>query len=204
MSKATFINLNGATAAQICAHFDLDQEARSLLRDRMAPQSFVEALLANKQYIAGIDFMAHALRTREAIWWGCLCLQHACGSDLSAIDKAACKAAVQWVLEPNEGHRTAVSAPGQAAGHASAAGVLAQAVIQTRSNVAAPEAEPMPSEMFAPAKAVAHAIKLASVKSDPAKIADTQRRFADLGLGVAEGRFLWPETGNRPRVRRLE
>jgi hypothetical protein len=110
MSNAMFINLNGATAAQICAHFDLNQEARSPLRDRMAPQSFVEALLANKQYITGIDFMAHALRTREAIWWGCLCLQHACGSDLSTIDKAACKAAVQWVLEPNEGHRTAVSA----------------------------------------------------------------------------------------------
>lgn len=202
MSNATFINLNGARAAQICAHFDLNQEARSLLRDGMAPRSFVEALLANMQYITGIDFIAHALRPREAIWWGCLCLQHECGSDLSALDRAACKAAVQWVLEPNEEKRTVAKAPGEAAGHASPAGALARAANLTQSSLAAPEAEPMPAEVFAPAKAVAHAIKLASVKSDPAKIADTQRRFADLGLGVAEGRFLWPENGSRARARR--
>jgi hypothetical protein len=39
----------------------------------------------------GIDFIAHALPAREAVWWGCLCLQHACGSNLSPADKAPAK-----------------------------------------------------------------------------------------------------------------
>jgi hypothetical protein len=202
MSNAAFVNLNGATAAEICAHFDIKQEARRLLRDALEPRAFVEALLANKQYVAGIDFIAHAFRVREAVWWGCLCLQHACGSALSPLDKAACKAAVQWVLEPTEENRAAARAPAEAAGHTSPAGALAWAVNWTGDNLAPPKTPPMPPGPFAPAKAVAKAVKLASVKSDPGKIADTQRLFGELGIGVAEGRFVLPETRNKARARR--
>ena len=44
-----------------------------------------------------------------------------------------------------------------------------------------------------PAKTVTGAILLAAAKADPVKIGDTQRLFAELGIGVAEGRFVWPE-----------
>jgi hypothetical protein len=140
VSNAAFIKVNGATVAEICARFDLKPEARPLRRDGMEPRALVEALLANKQYTAGIDFIAHALPAREAIWWGCLCLQHAYGNDLSAPDKAADQAAVQWVLEPTEENRAAAKAPAEAAGHASPAGALARAANQTGGNLAPPKA----------------------------------------------------------------
>jgi hypothetical protein len=134
------------TAAHICAHFNLEEETEPLLRDGMGPREFVEALLANKQYAAGIDFMAHALPSREAVWWGCLCLQHACGSSLSTKDKAAAKAALQWVLQPNEENRAAAKAPAEAAGPASPAGALARAAHWTGGSLGPPNGPPVPSK----------------------------------------------------------
>lgn len=191
MSPKPLLKIKAATAAEICGRFDLKKEARMLLRDgTMAPREFVNALAANKQYITGIDFVAHALPSRESIWWGCLCLQHACGDALAGNDRAACKAAVQWVLAPSESAREAATAPAQAAGLASPAGALAAAVAQTGGNIAPPGAPPMAPPPYAPAKAVANAVKLASTKRDPVKIVETHRLFLELGLGVAEGRFL--------------
>jgi hypothetical protein len=181
--------VKASTAAEVCARFDLKKKARQLLGEGMGPREFVQALLANKEYIAGIDFMAHALPAREAVWWGCLCVQHAYGGDLCSPEKEACAAAVQWVIQPTEEHRAAAQFSAQAAGRASATGQLAIAVHQTGENVAPPNAPAKPPAPFAPAKAVALAVNLAANKADPVKIADTQRSFLELGIGVAEGRF---------------
>jgi hypothetical protein len=202
MNYGPLLKIKPATAVEICASFDLKKEAQSLLRDGIGPREFYEALMANQQYIAGIDFIAHALPAREAVWWGCLCLQHACGDSLSPQDKAAAKAAVQWILEPTEENRAATKMPAEAAGPASPTGALARAANQTGGNLAPPKAPPMPPSPSAPGKAVAHAVKLASIKGDPVKIADTHRLFLELGIGMAEGRFEWPEIRNRAPGRR--
>jgi hypothetical protein len=189
MGDGQLVKIGAATAAQVSEHFDLKNEARELLRDGMVPREFVDALMASKQYLAGIDFMAHALPAREAIWWGCLCLQHASGDALSAPDWAACRAAVQWVLWPTDENRAAAKAPGEAAGLGSPARALAAAANQTGGNVAPPKAPPMAPAPFAPAKAVAIAVKLAATKGDPVRIIDRQRSFFELGIGVAAGRY---------------
>ena len=183
MSNGPMVGIEGLTAADICARFDANQEALALLRQGMAPGEFVQALMANRQYVDGIDFMAHALPVREGVWWGCLSVQHACGANLTAPDRAALLAASSWVVWPTEANRAAAQAPAEAAGRASAAGALALAA-----NVAG-VAGPVP---LTPAKAVANAVKLATTKGDPARFADTQRLFVELGMGVAEGRFRWP------------
>ncbi len=189
MGNGTLVKVAAATAAEVCACFDLKPEARPLLRDGMGPREFVDALMAKKQYIAAIDFVAHALPAREAIWWGCLCLQHASGGNLSALDKAACKAAVQWVMQPTEVNRAATQAPAQEVGLVTPAGQLAMAANQTGGNIAPPNAPAMAPPPFASAKAVAGAIKMVTAKADPVNIVETQRLFVELGVGVAEGRF---------------
>lgn len=185
MASIPLAKITAASAAEICARFTLNKQALGLLREGMAPGEFVEALMANKQYVPGIDFMAHALPPREAVWWGCLCLQHAAGENLSATDKAACRAAVQWVIKPTEENRAATLGPAQAAGAGCPAGQLAIAVNQTGGSIAPPSAPPTPPPPFAPAQAVARAIKMASTKVDPVKVVDTQRLFVGLAIGVA-------------------
>ncbi len=182
--------IKAATAAEICAHFNLQMRPKQLLREGMTPREFIEALLSNRYYGAAIDFLAYALAPREGIWWGCLCLQHACGDALAEPESSACRAAVQWVLRPGEESRAAAKAPAEAAGPATAGGSLARAANLTGGSLAPPNLPPVPPSPFDPAKAVAIAVKLAATKVEPAKAADAQRLFAELGMAVAEGRFL--------------
>jgi hypothetical protein len=188
VSHGPLVKIEAPAAAGICARFDVKKDALALLREGMTPAEFLEALMANRQFVTGIDFMAHALAAREGVWWGSLCVQHACGNSLSAPDRAALRAAVEWVLRPTEANRAAAQAPAQAAGPVSAAGALALVA----SLKGSAEAAPMP-----PAKAVANAVKTATIKGEPARFADTQRLFVELGIGVAEGRFSWTECGSR-------
>lgn len=190
MGNAPLVKIEAAPAAEICARFLATKEARALLRDGMGPGQFIEALMVNKQYIAGIDFLAHALPPREAVWWGCLCFQHACGNAMSAPDKGAITAAVHWVLQPGDSTRGAAKVQGEAAGPASVAGALAMAAYQTGPGFASPGGPTSPTPPFGTAKSVANAIKLACTKSDPARMVETQKSFVELGIGVAAGRFM--------------
>ena len=201
MKQHRFANVTIETAAEICSRFVLKKEVRPLLSESMEPLEFAEALLANKQYVTGIDFLAHALQVREAVWWGCLSVQHACGANLSTSEKEACRAAAQWVLQPTEENRAAVHSPAQAAEPASPSGRLAKAVAQIDGTFAALNSPPVPPVAFAPAKEVACAVKLASFKVDPLKSVDAHRLFLELGIGVADGRFVWPEIKSRAPVR---
>lgn len=189
MGNGTLAKVAAATALEVCTCFDLKPETRPLLRDGIGPKDFLAALLANKQYITAIDFVAHALPPREAVWWGCLCLQHATGGKLSALDQTACRAAVEWVMQPTEEHRIAAQASAQEAGLGTPAGQLAAAVSQTGGNIAPANAPAVAPAPHGPAKAVALAVKMAASKADPVKIIETQRLLVELGIGVAEGRF---------------
>ena len=99
MSNGPLVKITAATAAEVCANFDLDKEAKQLLRDRMNPREFVAVLIEKKRFVDAIEFMSHALPAREGIWWGCLCMQHVLGDNLAPPDRAAATAAVQWVMQ---------------------------------------------------------------------------------------------------------
>jgi hypothetical protein len=183
------INVTAATASEICSRLYLDKAALGLLRPAMSPREFVDALVEKKQYLAAIDFLAHALPSREAIWWGCLSLQRTCGDKLEPWERRAFRITVQWVLQPDEVNRAAAKQPADVLGPASAAGNLAAAANQTGGSVGPPQGPPIPPSPFAPARAVAIAIKMASTKCEATEIQGTQRALIDLGMAIAEGRF---------------
>jgi hypothetical protein len=189
LNDSPLVNVTAATASEICARFYLDKTALGLLHPAMSPREFADALVENKQYLAAIDFIAHALPSREAVWWGCLCLQRTCGDKLEPWERRAFRIAVQWVLQPNETTRAAAKEPADVLGPASAAGNLAAAANQTGGSVGPPQGPPIPPSPFAPAKAVAIAIKVASAKCPPPEIQGTQRALVELGMAIAEGRF---------------
>jgi hypothetical protein len=187
------MKIKTSRAAEVCKNFELKAEAKPLLDDGMAPLEFVQVLAKRKQGIAAVQFLAHALPAREAVWWGCLCVRHVSDGELPPAEAAACKAAVEWVLQPTEENRKAAQAPGEKAGIGTPAGGLAMAATWTGGSLAPPNVPVVPPGPFVPAKAVAGAILLAAAKAEPVKIADTRRLFVELGVGVAEGRFVWPQ-----------
>src|SRR5580693_1515420 len=188
-TQPMLVNISAETASEICARLYLDDAALSLLRPEMAPRDYVNALVEKTQYLAAIDFIAHALPPREAIWWGCLSLQRTCGNKLEPWEKRAFRITVQWVLQPDEANRAAAKQPADVLGPASAAGNLAAAVNQTGGSIGPPQGPPIPPGPFAPARAVAIAVKVASTKCNPPEIQPTQRALVDLGMAIAEGRF---------------
>ncbi len=190
MSQAPVPRITAATAMEVCGRVRLQKDALSLLRRRMTPWQYLDVLVANKQYQAGIDFVAHALPRREGIWWACLCLQQAFGDHWPEADKAACSAAVIWIYQPSEENRVAAQAPAAAAGLTSPAGVLAAGVYQSGGNLAPPKAPPTPPPPFATEQAVATAVKLAATKVEPAKMTETRRLFLELGMAVARGYYV--------------
>ena len=190
MNGPAFVKVAAKSAVEICAQFQLDKSARGLLTKEAEPRDFLEALLDNHHYLAAIDFLAHALPAREAVWWGCLCWQHACGDSLSRTERTACQAAVVWVMRPGEETRAAAKTPGQLAGYASPAGALAIAANQTGGSLAPANYPCIPPSPHAPAKAVAQSIKSASLKGDPLRVADRQRSYAVLGTAIAEGKYV--------------
>src|SRR5262245_36694002 len=107
MLQAPMARVKAASAAEVCENFALKKEAQPLLGKEQSPREVLEVLLAKKQNGPAVDFLAHALPPREAIWWGCLCLQAVSGSGLSPMEAAAWKAAVAWVLDPTEQTRCA-------------------------------------------------------------------------------------------------
>ena len=189
MSSPPLILVNTATAAEVCARLYLDKQVLKLLQPSMSPREFVDVLVEKKQYLAGIDFMAHLLPAREAIWWGCLCWQKTCGEKLEPWERIASKAAVKWVLEPSEANRAAAKRPAEVLGLGSPAGALAAAANQTGGSLAPPNVPAVSPSPFAPARAVAIAVKVASTKGDPQGILAMQRSFIELGISIAEGRF---------------
>ncbi len=168
----------------ICIRFGASKPVWALLREGMSPEDFVAALVEHEDYVSAIEFIAFAMPAREALWWGCLCLQYACGENLTPPDRAALQAATVWVIWPIENYRVAAYAPAQAAGLASAGGALAMAAHLVGVQGAVP---------ISPARSIANSVKLASTKMPPPKITATQRQFVEMGVGVGQGRFVWPK-----------
>jgi hypothetical protein len=193
MKNGSHTDVRRISAIEICTRFDLSKEARLLLKPDIGVREFAEILLAKDEYMAAIDLIAHALFSREAVWWGCLCLQYTCGHNLSAPEKAACKAAVEWIQEPTEANRAAAKAPTETLGSGSIAGTLAAAAYTAREYLTSPISPIDNPGPFVSAKSVAIAVKLSAIKVEAVKIADTQRLFIGLGLALIEGRFLWPQ-----------
>jgi hypothetical protein len=173
VTTAPLVKIQAATAAEICANFALKKD---LLAEGMSPQQFLAALLENKKCVDAIDFIAHALPLREAVWWGCLCMQHALGDQLSPAERSAATAVVQWVMQPSEEARAAAKALAEQNGPGTPAGALAMAVGQ---------AAPGPAAKF-----VAMAVKIASTKAEPVKMEAVQKSYVELAAEIAEGRFL--------------
>ncbi len=203
MDRGVLTKLSAKTAAEVCELYRLPKNAQKLLRADLAPQQFVEVLFQAGLYVDAFDFLAHALPKRDAIWWACLSVRHALGPALPPKEFAAVKAAVEWVLEPDEPKRRAAQAAAEAAGFATPAACAALAVFGSGGSLVPPNLPEVPPEPSMTAQAVSRAITLASVQVDPGTISDVQREILELGIAIGEGKITWPavaKTAGKPAV----
>jgi hypothetical protein len=192
MGQGRWAKVTAETAAEVCGRYGPSEDARALLRAGDTPQAFVERLVQAGQYLDVYDFLAHGLPKREAIWWACLGLRHAQGPDLPPRESAALKAAIAWLVEPDDSKRRAAMAAAQAADFGTPAGCAALAVFGSGGSLSPPNLPEVPVEPYMTAQAVAGSLALASVKPPFEAVLDVQRELAALGIALAEGKVVCP------------
>ena len=199
------ISVAARTAAEVCRRARLRSDALELLRADQTPRQFLDVLLAREKYADAIKFLAAALSTRQAVWWGCLCIQLAGGNELSVAEKAAVRAAARWALDASEINRQEAA---RCIVKNNPAGALAQAVGWTGGSLSKPGLPVVPPDPQLPASALTGALLQAAVRCPPAKIKDRFRHFLVLGIGIARKKQLQapgapappaPKTPPRPK-----
>jgi hypothetical protein len=191
MSLGTLALLSSRPATELCRHAGLGAQAGAWLGDDPTPRLFLERLLDGNRHEDAARFLAHALPERESVWWGCLCLGHALHLGPTSPVPAALEAAVRWVVEPSERNRAAAKGPGEEARMTTPMGCLAMAASWSGGGTRPPGLPGASPSPLLTARAVGDGILLAAVQGDPAGSAGLLRRFLALGLGVADGKYLW-------------
>ena len=183
-----------ARAAEVCATFALDEEARPLLKDGATPEAFFAELAARELHAEAARFLAHALPKREALWWACQCVRLACPAPPPE-QKAALEAAEKYVEVPTDSNRRAAMTAAEAADFGTPAGCAAVAAFFSAGSLAPPDLPPVPPPEHLAARSVANAVVLSAVYAEPEKAPEKYKQFLDLGRAVAAGKNRWKEAG---------
>jgi hypothetical protein len=198
MDQSPLTKVSARTAAEVCGSYKPSKKSMERLKAGFTPLQFVEALAESRQYLDAFDFLAHALPKREAIWWACLAVRHAQGPALPPKECTALKAAVQWVLEPDETRRRAAQEAGTAAEFSTPAGLAALAVYGSGGSLGPAKFPEVPPEPYMTAQAVSGSLALASVRVDPQSVLEVQRELVELGLAIAREKLSWPSVTETP------
>jgi hypothetical protein len=183
--------VSAKTAAEVCRHFTLGEEAWKLLRPELSPRQYLDLLTGRQQVTDAVRFLAHALPKREAVWWACLCARQVSGGGPPAKEAAALQAAEKWAADPSEDNRRAALPAAEAAELATPAGCAAMAAFWSGGSLAPPSAPAVPPGEHLTAHGVAGAVLLAAVRREPEKAAEKYRKFLALGVEVASGSSRW-------------
>jgi hypothetical protein len=191
MSSNGLVKITAKTAAEVCKHFQLGDEAKKLMRDGLTPAQFLDTLIDKQQFPDAVRFLAHALPKQEAVWWACVCARAVAGSNLPPKIAAALQAAEKWVADPSEGNRRAAMPAAEAAEFKTPAGCAAVAAFWSGGSLAPPNVPVVPPGEYLTAHGVAGSVMLAAVQSEPEKAPEKNRKFLAQGIEVAKGTLRW-------------
>ncbi len=137
--------------------------------------------------IEAVQVVAHALPRREAVWWACLCADHTSPADLAEGDRVARHAAEEWVRFHTDLLRRRSMDRAEEAGFRTPECWAAVAAFWAEGSLA-----PLGKPTVTPAPhltgtAVTAALRISSVRGDPAKEKPRLRLFLRSGRKIASG-----------------
>ncbi|MGY0218916.1 DUF6931 family protein [Endozoicomonadaceae bacterium StTr2] len=94
-------NPEDTEAGRILSRFPASQEAKDLLQPDMSPMDFNQALINHRLPHDSMQFLAHAMTPRQAVWWGADCLDRT-GARWSPEEENLARAARAWSYSPSE------------------------------------------------------------------------------------------------------
>ncbi|MFO0947232.1 MAG: hypothetical protein U1D30_15025 [Planctomycetota bacterium] len=176
---------------QICVDMPLGESALKLPRAGVKPTDYFASLVKGELFGDAIAFMAHLLPKREAVWWGCLCVEYVSNGKLPPVEEAALAGAVRWAMDPSEPNRRAAQALGKAAKASTPAGSVALAAFWSGGSISLPDLPEVPPQPKQSAQAITGALKIAATRLPPDQKVTCQRQFLALAMEVANGSNRW-------------
>jgi hypothetical protein len=177
----------GKDFATICESAELDGAARELLAKHPEPREYVGALIEQDHYRAAVSVLAHALPTREGIFWAWFCAREAAGPAPKEPTQRCLAATRAWIWEPTDAHRRGAYAAALEDKFESAASLACAAAFCSGGSLA-PDNMPavLPGPCAAP-RAIRDCIVMAAIIGRNAEtIAERYRAFLSEGVKIAE------------------
>jgi hypothetical protein len=162
------------------------EAAAPLLQDEDDLEAYIQRLVEHEEFADAVRVLAHALPTREAIWWAWVCARRASGEDPAPKIKTALDATERWIRTPNDENRRQAMAAAEIAEFGTPAGCAALAAFFSGGSLAPPNVEPVPPPDHAAAKAIAGSVIISAVIEEPEKAPAKFREFIAQGMTVAK------------------
>jgi hypothetical protein len=175
-----------STAQEICT-LAAAGDFKLTAREGASPAEFLNQLLAAKNLDQAVQFFAFALPPREAVWWACQCSRGELRDPIPKPLQDAVEAAENWVRQPTEEHRRAAMARAQATDLKSPAAWAAVAAFWSGGSLAPENSPEVPAPPHLMGCAVAGAVMLAAVKSEPQLAEHKRARFLASAIDIANG-----------------
>ena len=171
-------------AIEVSRYVNLGEEAKKILNPEISANEFIEALAAKQLHPDAVQFIAHYLPKRQAVWWALGCVKQA-GQELTPEQDNALKLTERWIADPNDENRQAAFRAAEEADTSSPAGITALAAYY--SDALPPTADPKTNAKayFVTAKLVTAAVMLAAT-NDPDQLKARFSGFVTKGVEVVK------------------
>lgn len=172
-------------AIEVTRFVTLGEDAKQALTPEMSAEDYIEALLVRQLHPDAVQFIAHYLPKRQAVWWALGCVKQAAPPELPPEQDAALKSTERWIAEPTEENRQAAYKAAETADTSTPAGITALAAYY--SDALPPTADPAKNAKayFVTAKLVSAAVMLAAA-SEPEQCKVRFSGFASKGAEVVK------------------
>ena len=171
-------------ATEVTRYVTLGEEAKKTLTPEMSANEFIEALVAKQLHPDAVQFIAHYLPKRQAVWWALGCVKQGI-PEMPPEQDAAVKSTERWIAEPTEENRQAAFKAAEEADTSTPAGITALAAYY--SDALPPTADPKMNakSYFITAKLVTAAVMLAAT-ADPEQLKLRFSGFVTKGVEVVK------------------
>jgi len=181
------VKIQAITAAELLQHFEVSEEAEEFLVPDTAPEVSINRLADAGLYADAIKLLAHGLPKREAVWWACLTARDIQNPQTDENNVNALNAAESWVKKPSEEIRQRCKQFGEKTKFKTPASWAATAASWCHGSLAKEDEPPIEPPEHLYAHAVAGAVNLAAVYSDPVNPDKQFIRYLQQGLNLARG-----------------
>jgi len=175
------------TAQDVFDAFDTAADEIKAAPTEEAPLAYLDRLLAEKQPLAALSFVAYLLPRRECVWWASQAIRQFAGAGLGVEDETALLAAEAWVREPGDARRKMALRVIQDAKRRGAGAMCARAAGWSGGTKFLDEANPALAEPHQTASCARAAVLLAIIGKPAKDQIDMMQSAAAAGAGFAAG-----------------